>query len=509
MNKEEIRSLVGDFFARTGRLLSNGVPLISALEVIAAESGESVFGRVVRKISRSVEFGKTFAAGLRGLSLFPESLITAVSAGEERGVLDEQLIRLSDSVVKGDFPLGPMPETASLSGDPSDETGLSIPELVDDLLRKAFQAGASDLHIDPIREGGRVRFRVDGVLHDRPEKLTKTQHQAVVSRIKILAGLDAAERKLPQDGRLVVPLEREAGSEPVRADLRVSVCPYVLGEKVAVRTLDSTRLPYTLDQIMEGDKLEKVRGWLKNRHGLILANGPTGSGKTTTLLLMLKELTARGDKNILSVEDPVEFLLEGVNQMQVRTSLGLTFTAAIRSFLRQDPDVVSVGEIRDPETAQSVVKAARTGHLLLSQLHTSDGVAAASLLREVGVPVYLLRQIPFGVISQRLVRRLCPNCKKALSDEEKRALPEPYRSLDGTFYEAVGCSECAGIGYKGRIALYEIYEPAGELWNLLSEGVPEEKVREELAGTYETLRDDASRKVAEGVTSFSEIERGL
>ncbi|MFC1852981.1 ATPase, T2SS/T4P/T4SS family [candidate division CSSED10-310 bacterium] len=511
MKKEENQEIIAGLFARTGRLLSNGVPLISALEVIAVESDDQPeFQKILWRMCRLLEIGKTFSDSMKGISLFTDSLMVAISAGETQGVLDETLLKLSQSVAAGDFPIGELPDLESLEQDLSAEMTETIPNLVDKFILKAFQAGASDLHIDPERDGSRIRFRIDGLLHTQPDRLSKMQHNAVVSRIKIMAALDPAERKLPQDGRIITAVKRDdKDDQKCDIDLRVACCPYVHGEKIVIRFLDQSKFPTSLEAVITGEKLLTLRKWLQKGYGLILVTGPTGSGKTTTLYLMLQEIAAREGVNVLTVEDPVEFLLTGTNQMQIQPSVGLTFSTALHSMLRQDPDVICVGEIREPEIAKMISKIALVGHLVLSQLHTHDSISTIDLLTEVDIPAYVLRQILIGIVSQRLVRKLCKHCKQPLTKEEQNSLPTSYQSLPTAPYKAVGCDTCAHIGYKGRLAIYEVFEPDNSFWKALTDGESRTALKKMLANKGITLLDHGLQLVAQGLTSVAEIERAL
>ena len=293
-------------------------------------------------------------------------------------------------------------------------------------------------------------------------------------------------------------------------DLRVSVCPFVNGEKVVIRILDKTGFPEKLEQMrITEDKVRIFRKWMKNAFGLILASGPTGSGKTTTVYLMLQELAANHGVNVVSIEDPVEYLLPNVQQLQVKNSIGLTFTAGLRSLMRQDPDVVCVGEIRDNETAKLITQVAQTGHLALSQVHSHDAVSTLTLLNELGIPVYTLREMTVGVASQRLVRRLCKHCKIQLTDDEKSQLPPPLNSAQTPLFKPSGCEKCHNTGWRGRAVLFELFEPDNTFWNAMNQGLPAVKLHEYLPNTFKRLRDDGIQLILEGLTTLGEVDRVL
>lgn len=510
MSTLELNQYVADFFARFGRLIANGVPLLSALEVSAAEKAQyPAFQLMLKRMIRSIEIGHTLSSSMSAYNFFPQPLISAIMNAEQKGILDVVLQGLPGSILQGDFPLGELPSLDVLEAETTTDEHETIPVLVETLLRNAVLARASDMHIEPTRTGSIIRFRIDGTLHRQEQQLTPMQHQAVVSRLKIMAGLDVAERKLPQDGRHVSTLEMlddHKEQKKVKIDLRVSICNFFHGEKVVIRFLDQGNFPETFERIMIGERLAFVRTWLKKPHGLILVTGPSGCGKTTTLYMMIQELAAREAINVLTVEDPVEFLLPNTNQMQIQPSLGLTFETALRALLRQDPDVIAVGEVRDPETALLMSKVAMTGHLVLSQLHTHDSIAALTLLREAGVPFYSLRQSLVGIVAQRLVRRLCPECKRLASPDEMKNIPESFRQCNN-HHVAVGCRQCSGIGYKGRLALYEIFEPSPAFWNMVAEGASEQTLRAMIREKHLTLFDHGCELIEQGLTTWSEVER--
>ena len=359
-----------------------------------------------------------------------------------------------------------------------------VVEQVDRLLRRAVALGASDVHVEPGEADVRVRYRVDGILR-LAGTLRASQGQAIASRIKVLAGLDVAERRRPQDGRL----QFEGG-----VDVRVSVVPTTAGEKVVLRLLDSDAQALDLDRLgFEADDLERFRAAVTAPHGIVLVTGPTGSGKTTTLYAALSEV-ARPEVNVATVEDPVEYALDGVNQTQARPDLGFGFAEALRAFLRQDPDIIMVGEIRDAETAGVAARAALTGHLVLSTLHTNDAAAAVPRLADMGVAPYLLAASVRLVAAQRLVRLLCEACKQP-GDEP------------GTF-EATGCEACGDTGYRGREAVYEVLPVSDELAAAIGRGAPHAEVLAHARSAgLRSLHENAERKWRAGRTSRSEVHR--
>ena len=357
------------------------------------------------------------------------------------------------------------------------DAGASVVRLVDQLLADGIRSGASDIHLEPEEQGIAVRHRVDGVLR-QARVLPRSVAPSLVSRIKILSGLDIADRLRPQDGRARVAI----GGAVV--DLRVSTLPASHGEKVVVRVLDGRAGLRTLDAIgfMDGD-LRRIRSLLEQREGLLLVTGPTGSGKTTTLYAALREISARG-VNVVTVEDPIEYRLPGIVQVQVHERAGLTFGAALRSIMRQDPDVILVGEIRDRETAEIAIQASLTGHLVLSTLHTNDAASAVTRLIDIGVAGYKIATAVKGVVAQRLVRRACPECG------------------------AVGCPACDDVGYRGRMAIAEILVASPEFERRVASGAPTESIADaaRLAGCT-TLWESGMALVRAGDTTVEELRR--
>ena len=385
-------------------------------------------------------------------------------------------------------------------------SGAPVVRAVNNLLEKAVELRASDIHIEPMRHGLNVRMRVDGLLRNVPPP-AHALPQALISRIKILAGLNIAERRLPQDGAARIA----AGASEV--DIRVSTMPTQHGESAVLRLLPRDRGLLDIPKLGLRPRDEQtVRRLIDLPHGMIIITGPTGSGKTTTLATMLCVLNTPSRK-ILTIEDPVEYEIAGINQSQVRPAIGLTFATALRAFVRQDPDVIMVGEIRDAETANIAVHAALTGHLVLTTLHTETAVAAVPRLLDLGVEGFLLRSTLRGVIGQRLVRVLCDRCKeqRRLSDADL-ALDPRYQtcgiSIGETIWHPRGCERCGGIGYRGRVGVFEALEIAGEVRDLVGSSVDASALRQaaQRAGLT-TMMEDAMDKCRRGVTSVSEALR--
>jgi len=370
------------------------------------------------------------------------------------------------------------------------------------LVRDAYDAGASDIHLEATRNGLSARFRIDGVLTTASEPPGHL-HQAVISRIKLLAELDIAERRKPQDGRIRVRLEAR------ELDLRVSTVPTIYGESVVLRLLDRGGRPVALDELgMSALVLDAVASLCTRPHGMLLVTGPTGSGKTTTLYAALQRRNALAEK-IITVEDPIEYQLPGVTQMPVHRTAGVTFAAALRAILRQDPDVVMIGEMRDRETAEIAVQAAMTGHLVFSTLHTNDATGAIPRLLDLGVPDYLVTATLEGVLAQRLVRRTCVSCAT-------RYVPNPdvLRAVAGEFAPYIelthgaGCADCRGTGYRGRVGVFELLTVTDELRTAIAARASRTTLRQlgERSGLV-SLRADGWAKACAGLTTVEEIIR--
>ena len=375
-----------------------------------------------------------------------------------------------------------------------------IVTLVKEMIDTAVRQRASDIHIEPLETLIRVRYRIDGVLHNRAYYNINVL-QAIIARIKIIGGMDISEKRKPQDGRITQIVDR------VEYDIRVSILPTVHGEKVVMRLTAKMALTREKSQLgLKPYELAQFDEILKNPHGIMLVTGPTGSGKSTTLYTALSELN-REDVNIITVEDPVEADLEGVNQVQVNPKANLTFASALRSILRQDPDIIMIGEIRDQETAQIAVQASITGHLVVSTLHTNSAASTITRLEDMGLESYLIADSVIGVIAQRLVRRLCPECKKPITaTEEELALMGLDTDEEVTIYEPCGCPVCAGTGYKGRIGVYEIMRMTPALRRIISKREGAEKLRDTaLEEGMRTLRMSATEYVLSGMTSFAEM----
>lgn len=498
-------------FERIGRLLECGVPLLKALETLAVEQQYTVAG-LPGTIAELMKNGETFSDSLAAMNFLPDDLVNRIRGGEERGRLDRLMKESAEQIAEGVYTVRDPVQSEEILNYMKTRYEQTR-TLICSVIEKAVRSNASDLHLEPTGTGGRLRFRIDGVLKLQPDAFTLAEYKAIVSGIKEMAALDVAEHKLPQDGRILMHIstgDEKTESVLEERDLRVSVCPYVSREKIVIRFLNRAAFPDSLEQIgISSEKIAVIQSWLSVPYGMILVSGPAGSGKTTTLYLLLKVLAARSSLNIVTVEDPVEYRVDGIYQMQINPSMGLTFQAALRSLMRQDPDSICAGEIRAPETATLLVQAAQSGHLTLSQVHAHNAIATVRLMHDLGVPVHMLREILTGVISQRLVRKLCVTCKKTISETERMHLPGSLKTFSGPLYRATGCNACHGTGYRGRTVLMELLSPGNEFWQLLDQSAPENRLAETCSGTFRTLLEDGFDCVREGVTSFEEIERVL
>jgi general secretion pathway protein E len=491
LNADLIESKVSRPFAKRHRMIpldmENGrlrVALANPYDIEGIDSFRRIAGRDITFIVASEPDILKALTEFYGLRHSVKRAERDLTAGIDLGNL-EQLVRMKS-------------ETEIESSDQH------VVNAVEFMLQHAFESRASDIHIEPKREESLIRFRIDGVLHDI-QRMPKIVHAAVTSRIKTMSRLDIAEKRRPQDGRVKM---NRGGRE---VELRVSTLPVAFGEKVVMRIFD----PQVVMQDLSGlgfypDELQMFNDFISRPHGIVLVTGPTGSGKTTTLYSALKAIFTR-EINITTIEDPIEMVHQDFNQTEVQLKVGITFASALRHILRQDPDVIMVGEIRDPETAQYAIQAALTGHLVFSTLHTNDASSSISRLADLGVERFLISSTLIGSMAQRLLRRICPHCttERYLEAEEvstlRLAVPPGKRVK---VKEGEGCFECRNTGYLGRTGIFEMMPLDDAVKNLIVQGAdaPEIK-REAVKNGMRTLRQSALRKLAEGVTTFQEVVR--
>ncbi|PZQ32591.1 MAG: type II secretion system protein [Stenotrophomonas acidaminiphila] len=478
---EEVRSLLGGAGYSLEWWLDNGVVAWeTSTGQILAVARDPLDPSVNEALDKA--FGRTWAWRL-ARAQETERLIDMVGNSRSRGDMD-----LDDDVSH----LRELAEEAP------------VIELVNNILAQAMDQRASDIHIEPEESVFNVRLRTDGILHTRMV-LPASRYPAVASRVKLISGMDIAERRLPQDGRMSV---RVSGQE---VDVRASAVPAVHGESIVLRLLPKERNDLSLERLgFSARDLELFRAWAAEPHGVVLVTGPTGSGKSTTLYATLEEMNQR-DRKIITVEDPVEYEVGGVTQIQANSDIGYTFARALRAILRQDPDVIMIGEIRDLETAEIAVQSSLTGHLVLSTLHTNDAVSAFTRLVDMGVEPFLVATSVRAVQAQRLVRRLCPHCSRpavVLPVFEQMVTPMVEFAAQASWKEAVGCSRCQGTGYRGRLGIYELVDVTPELQELVIAGATAEKMRSLVnAQGGRTLRDDGLLKAWAGHTTVEEVVR--
>lgn len=475
-------------FARRHGVVVRGLAADGRAELLVRPGIDPIALAEVRRV-----LGRDLHLTAQDEAHFSQSLARAYSRD------DDAAAQLADDLTQGEDLAALAQDLPKIEDLLESEDDAPVIRLINAVLTQAVRDGASDIHLEPYEARALARFRIDGRLKD-VLTLNRALHPALVSRIKIMAALDIAEKRLPQDGRIML---RIAG-RPM--DVRVSTLPVGHGERVVLRLLDKEAGRLDLAALgMDAATLQEVDALAHRPHGILLITGPTGSGKTTTLYALLKRLDA-GCRNIMTVEDPIEYDLDGIAQTQVNPKIDMDFARALRAILRQDPDVVMIGEIRDLETARIAVQASLTGHLVLATLHTNDAASAVTRLVDMGVEPYLLASALVGVLAQRLVRRLCPHCR------HERPLPEAERlslGLPGSVavsWYAEGCPDCGQSGYRGRGGLYELMTVDETLQTMIHDRVADQAIRDYARGHgMRSLREDGGRWVAAGLTSVEEV----
>lgn len=490
MNRELAQTIPYPFARRHGVIAARLVD--DCIEVWALEGADP---EILAEVCRSL--GKYTRIRILDAQKFDASLNTAY----ERNI--NHALDISEEL-GGDLDLqelaAQLPQTEDLL---ESEDDAPIIRLINTLLSQAVREGASDIHIEPFETRSVVRFRMDGVLRDVMEP-QRVLHNILVSRVKIMARLDIAEKRLPQDGRISLKL----AGRPV--DVRVSTLPTEHGERVVMRLLDKQAGRLNLSHLgMSDAALDELRKLINQPHGIVLVTGPTGSGKTTTLYAALSQLNTL-QHNIMTVEDPVEYDIDGIGQTQVNSKIELSFARALRAILRQDPDIIMIGEIRDLETAQIAVQASLTGHLVLATLHTNDSVGAVTRLVDMGVEPFLVASSLSGVLAQRLVRKLCPACrqKHKATEAELKLLDTKKKSISADTWSPGACTECGNSGYQGRTGIYELLTVDETMRGMIHDGTSEGQMREHARNHgMITLREDGIRWLRDGTTSLEELVR--
>ncbi len=477
------------------------IKFLTGFSVETVVTSESSFKKAFEKYFRKKK-ADSLEINAKDYDLGDQDMMDDSDLNEE---FDDAIVDVEnfDNIVKGAI------DDVEVVEEQEEESGFDVEapivKLVNGILIKAIKMEVSDIHIEPYEKAFRVRYRLDGVLRKAMGLPLKIKN-AVVSRIKIMSKLDIAEKRLPQDGRIKLKLGKKKDM-----DFRVSVLPTIFGEKVVLRLLDKANLQLDMTKLgFETKSLELFQEAIQKPFGMVLVTGPTGSGKTTTLYSALSQLN-KEHTNIMTAEDPVEFNLHGINQIQVKEQIGLTFAAALRSFLRQDPDIVMVGEIRDRETAEIGIKAALTGHLVLSTLHTNDAPGTIGRLLNMGMEPFLVSSAVILIVAQRLTRKICSECKEEITPPIKALLhlgflEEEMDSLK--IYKGKGCNNCGNTGYKGRLALYEVMKITENIKELILNEAPINEIKKiARQGGMQTLRDSGMQKIREGTTTIDEVLR--
>jgi len=491
------------FWRTLGAALKAGRPLTRCLDEVASVLAGTAMEAVCRATIERLAGGATLSRALLEFpGLFDARVVRVVAAAEEGGILDVESERIAAALAADDLD---RLDADAESAEPTAQDGPAA-DYVRQLVLTAVSSRASDIHVEATQDGrGRVRLRVDGVLREQ-DPPAEGLFGAVVARLKTAAALDVAEARLPQDGRFSLQVEGDS------FDLRLSTIPNVWGERIVCRVLARRNIPLGLGHVgLDDDDLAKVRRLCELPSGIVIVNGPTGCGKTTILYSMLMEIN-RPEVCVMTAEDPVEVTFEGLSQLQIKPSVGLTFARAIRSMLRQDPDVMMVGELRDLETMQLCVQVALTGHVLLTTLHAQTSVGAVRRLIDCGVEPFLVNSALEGVVTLRLVRVLCPKCRRPAEPAEHCLSPEAVRIIDAldapAFCEPVGCEHCGGSGYRGRRGIFEVLAMDERIRRAVGKPVDTGAIREAArASGMTTMLADGLAKAARGVTSVREVLR--
>ncbi len=506
------------FWKKFATMIDNGVPLVATLTTLREEQGTTTLGSALETIIVDLKAGVRFSDCLqKHPTIFGRDIIQITRGGESAGRLDEVAKVISERLEEGVLTEPSEAAAAAMTSKEDDEkeekddASKDIVKRFNDVLKQAVAENASDIHLEALLEEpatsiGRIRFRLDGVLEEKM-RVPGDVLRAMISRLKIMSALDVGQERLPQDGRIKIQINDE------KVDMRVCVGPSVFGESACIRILRRN----TFEKILSSSELVFPEKELRDElfeaarapYGLFIASGPTGCGKTTTLYSLLARQNAKKCK-IVTVEDPVEVILPDVHQVQIKPAIGLDFAPTLRHFLRMDPDIIFCAEIRDVETAVLLMKIAMTGHLVFTQLHSTDAISTVSRLLDIGLEPYLLAEVLTGIVNQRLIRRLCPSCRKPSPDHLVRLKELAAQEIpdDAVVYEAVGCDECGHTGYKGRRAIYEFLKMTPELRQVLRTN-PSPVELEELAEkiNFKRMFDNALPVILSGETSLIEVMR--
>ena len=470
------------------------IPLFKVLDTLTIAMADPLNFYALEdiEIKTKCSLNKVLAAEADILTAIDKYYGTGVEAMEDV-IKDLKDISLEEEKTKEDISLSQLQQEAE---------DVPIVKLVNSFIAQAINQRASDVHVEPYENDLRIRYRIDGVLYEVASP-PKSLQSAIISRLKILCQLDIAERRLPQDGRFRIHLKDKF------IDIRLSTLPTIFGEKIVMRLLDKGNLALDLEDLGLGEKmLADFETAIESPYGMVLVTGPTGSGKTTTLYSALNKVNSTRE-NIITVEDPVEYRIHGINQVQVQPKIGLTFAAGLRSILRQDPDIVMVGEIRDLETAEIAIRAALTGHLVFSTLHTNDAISTLARLIDMGIEPFLVASAVNMVIAQRLLRKICPDCKKEYTPPKElvKAIEERFFLKEAKFFKGAGCKNCNNTGYRGRIGVYEVIPISEQIRDMIITRKNPEEIEKVARGQgFLSLAEVALLKVQRGITTFEEVK---